>query len=126
MPFYYPILIGLQALTQSVRPSNTLHLLHNNSQTHLIMYEQEDAAQNTEFSSPGSLGILSFIYVCVYSCACLLVYVCTFDPDSLHAGDITGECVQFPVKQGDRLHPDRLLLIHWARGDDGEAAFENT
>lgn len=33
LSFYYPFLIGLQPLTQSVRPSNTLHLLHNNTQT---------------------------------------------------------------------------------------------
>lgn len=31
--YYYPPLIGPQSLAQSVRPSNTLHHLHNNTQT---------------------------------------------------------------------------------------------
>lgn len=65
LAFYYPILIGLQPLTQSVRPSNTLHRLHNNTQTLLMIYERRDAVQNTECSSPESLEMLSFVCLCV-------------------------------------------------------------
>lgn len=72
LAFYYPILIGLQPLTQSVRASNALHLLHNNTQTLLMMYEQRDAVQNTECSSPESLEMLSFVCLCV----CVLMHMC--------------------------------------------------
>lgn len=73
LSFYYPFLIGLQPLTQSVRPSNTLHVLHNNTQTLLMMYELRDAVQDTHCTCPKSRGILLRVYI--YVCVCYYAYV---------------------------------------------------
>lgn len=71
LSFYYPFLIGLQPLTQSAKPSNTLHLLHNNTQTLLMMYELRDAVQDAHCTCLKSQGIL----LCVYMCVCYYAYV---------------------------------------------------
>lgn len=64
-----------------------------------MMYEQRDAVQNTKCSSPESLGILCvYAYVRVFLDVCLTLTHCR-----LVIYTVTQVCVQFPVKQGDRL-----------------------
>lgn len=119
--FLLPILIGLQPLTQSARPSNTLHLLHNNTQTHVMMYEQSDALQNTECSSPESLGTFLLghcLCMCVHlqsysMCVQLWMSMWPWLIATLERNTLTWVCAQFPVKRSDRAGEMERLPLKW-------------